>query len=160
MGLIKEFKEFAVRGSVLDMAIGIIIGGAFSLIVRSLIDDIVMPIIGLAGKAEFQNLYFGLTENVRVGVTNYENANNGAPMPLDEARDLGPVFAYGNFITILINFIILAFIVFLMVKLVNQAKKRFEEEKMAEPAKAPAADVVLLGGIRDLLRQQQTLNQD
>lgn len=154
MGLIKEFKEFAVRGNVIDMAIGIIIGGAFGLIVKSLIDDVVMPVIGLAGKAEFQNYYIGLTENVREGVDNYASANNGAPMPLDEARDLGPVLAYGNFITIAINFLILAFIVFLMVKVVNQAKKRFEEEKMAEPAKAPAADVVLLGEIRDLLKQQ------
>ena len=154
MGLIKEFKEFAVRGNVLDMAIGIIIGGAFGLIVKSLIDDVVMPIIGLAGKAEFQNFYFGLTENVRDGVQAYQDANNGAPMPLNQARDLGPVLAYGNFITIAINFVILAFIVFLMVKVINQAKKRFEEEKKAEPAKAPAADVVLLGEIRDLLKQQ------
>lgn len=154
MGLIKEFKEFAVRGSVMDMAIGIIIGGAFSVIIRSVIDDLVMPIVGIAGKAEFQNFYLGLTENVRVGVQNYENANNGAPMPLDDARALGPVLAWGNFISVAINFLILAFVIFIMVKLVNTAKKRFEEEKKAEPAKAPAADVVLLGEIRDLLRAQ------
>ena len=76
-------------------------------------------------------------------------------MPLADARSLGPVLAYGNFITIAINFAILAFVIFLMAKAINQAKKKFEDEKMAEPAKAPAADVVLLGEIRDLLKQQQ-----
>ncbi|MFG0312809.1 MAG: MscL family protein, partial [Phycisphaerales bacterium] len=100
MGLIKEFKEFAVRGNVMDMAIGIIIGGAFSVIIRSVIDDLVMPIVGIAGKADFQNFYLGLTENVRVGVQDYESANNGAPMPLEEARALGPVLAWGNFISV------------------------------------------------------------
>lgn len=156
MGMIKEFKEFAVRGNVLDMAIGIIIGGAFGLIVKSLIDDIVMPVVGLAGKAEFQNFYVGLTETVREGVRAYAESHGGAPMPLAEARDLGPVLAYGNFFTIAINFVILAFVIFMMAKTINRAKKQFEDEKKAEPAKAPAADVVLLGEIRDLLKQQQT----
>lgn len=155
MGMIKEFKEFAVRGNVLDMAIGIIIGGAFGLIVKSLIDDIVMPIVGLTGRAEFQNFYVGLTDTVRAGVQRYADEHGGAPMPLADARALGPVLAYGNFITIAINFAILAFVIFLMAKAINQAKKKFEDEKMAEPAKAPAADVVLLGEIRDLLKQQQ-----
>src|SRR6056297_1097604 len=98
MGFIQEFKEFAVRGNVMDMAIGIIIGGAFSLIIRSVIDDLVMPVVGLAGKAEFQNYYIGLTENVRQGMNTFEVANNGAPMPLEQARTLGPVLAWGNFI--------------------------------------------------------------
>lgn len=154
MGFIKEFKEFAVRGNVMDMAIGIIIGGAFGLIIRSVIDDLVMPIVGLAGKAEFQNYYIGLSNNVRKGMDAYQMDNNGAPLPLEQARALGPVLAWGNFITVAINFLILAMVIFVMVKLINTAKKRFEEEKKAEPANAPAADVVLLGEIRDLLRDR------
>jgi large conductance mechanosensitive channel len=136
------------------MAIGIIIGGAFGLIVRSMIDDLVMPIVGLTGKAEFQNFYLGLTDAVREGAASYAAEHNGAPLPLEEARALGPVLAYGNFITVAINFLILAIVIFFMVKAINQAKKQFEEEKKAEPSKAPAADVVLLGEIRDLLKQQ------
>ena len=154
MGFVKEFKEFAVRGNVLDMAIGIIIGGAFGLIVKSIIDDLIMPIVGLTGKAEFQNFYVGLTDTVRDGMAAYAAANDGAPMPLSDARALGPVLAYGNFITVAINFLILALVIFVMAKAINRAKKRFEEEKKAAPEKAPAADVVLLGEIRDLLKQQ------
>lgn len=153
MGFIKEFKQFAVKGNVMDMAIGIIIGGAFGLIIKSVIDDLVMPIVGLAGKAEFQNFYYGLTENVRQGVDAYQAANEGAPMPLADARALGPVFAYGNFITILINFMILAFVIFMMVKMMNKAKANFEKEEAAAPPPAPAADIVLLSEIRDLLKK-------
>lgn len=156
MGFIKEFREFAVKGNVMDMAVGIIIGGAFGLIIKSVIDDLVMPVVGLAGNAEFQNFYFGLTTNVREAVEAYQAANAGAPMPLSDARALGPVFAYGNFITVFINFLILAFVIFTMVKMMNNARKKFEKEKEAKPAApaAPAADVVLLTEIRDLLQKQ------
>jgi large conductance mechanosensitive channel len=140
MGMIKEFKEFALKGNMVDMAVGIIIGGAFGIIVKSLIDDVIMPLVGaVIGNVDFSNLYIPLAESVERG------------LPLDEARAQGPVFAYGNFISILINFLILAFVIFIMVKMMNKAKKRFEEEKVAAPAPPAPADVVLLTEIRDLL---------
>tara|TARA_R110002072_G_scaffold42064_19_gene118418 strand:- start:2995 stop:3453 length:459 start_codon:yes stop_codon:yes gene_type:complete len=151
--MIKEFKEFAVKGNVMDMAIGIIIGGAFGLIIKSAIDDLIMPLVGIAGKADFTNLYIGLTQNVREGVDAFQAANEGAPMPLDEARALGPVLAWGNFITIAFNFLILAFLIFMMVKMINKAKASFEFEEAAAPPKAPAADILLLTEIRDLLKK-------
>jgi len=152
MGFIKEFKEFAIKGNVMDMAIGIIIGGAFGLIIKSAIADLIMPIVGIAGDADFTNMYIGLTEKARVGIDAYAEANGGV-MPLEEARALGPIFAWGNFATILINFLILAFVIFLMVKAMNKAKANFEKEEAAAPPKAPAADIVLLGEIRDLLKK-------
>jgi len=152
MGFIKEFKEFAIKGNVMDMAIGIIIGGAFGLIIKSAIADLIMPIVGIAGDADFTNMYIGLTEKARVGIDAYAEANGGV-MPLEEARALGPIFAWGNFATILINFLILAFVIFLMVKAMNKAKANFEKEEAAAPPKAPAADIVLLGEIRDLLQK-------
>lgn len=154
MGFVKEFKEFAVKGNVMDMAIGIIIGGAFGLIIKSAISDLVMPVIGIFGKADFANLYVGLTENVRQGVDAYQAANDGAPMPLADAQALGPVFAWGNFLTVAINFMILALVIFIMVKMINKAKANFEKQEAAAPPPAPAADVVLLGEIRDLLKKQ------
>ena len=154
MGFIKEFREFAVKGNVMDMAVGIIIGGAFGLIIKSVIGDLVMPIVGIVFKADFANLYVGLTETVREGVDAYQAANGGAPMPLADAQALGPVFAWGNFLTVLINFIILAFVIFMIVKAMNTARAKFEKEKEAAPPPAPAADVVLLGEIRDLLQQK------
>jgi large conductance mechanosensitive channel len=150
MGFIKEFKDFAVKGNVMDMAIGIIIGGAFGLIIKSAIADLIMPIVGIAGDADFTNMYIGLTETVRTGVEAY--AGEGV-MPLAEARDLGPVFAWGNFVTVFINFMILALVIFMMVKMMNKAKANFEKEEAAAPPPAPAADVVLLGEIRDLLKK-------
>lgn len=154
MGFVKEFREFAIKGNAMDMAVGIIIGGAFGLIIKSVIDDLVMPIVGIAGKADFSNLYFGLTGKVRAGVDSYSTAHEGAVMPLTDARALGPVFAWGNFATVFINFMILAFVIFMIVKMMNKAKAKFEKEQEAAPPPAPGADVVLLGEIRDLLRQQ------
>ncbi len=143
MGMIKEFKEFALKGNMVDMAVGIIIGGAFGIIVKSLIDDVIMPLVGaVIGNVDFSNLYIPLAESVERG------------LPLDEARAQGPVFAYGNFISILINFLILAFVIFIMVKMMNKAKKRFEEEKVAAPTPPAPADVVLLTEIRDLLAKK------
>lgn len=152
MGLIKEFREFAVKGNMMDMAVGIIIGGAFGILVRSMVDDLIMPIASIPGKADFANYYIGLTEKVRQA-----NADTGVPLPLDEARELGPVFAYGNFITVLLNFVIMAFAVFLIVKAMNTARRHFEEEKKVEAAAPPVppAEVQLLTEIRDELRSKR-----
>lgn len=140
--MIKEFKEFAIKGNMVDMAVGIIIGGAFGLIIKSLIADVIMPLVGsVIGDVDFTNMYIPLSEGVAKGLS------------LDEARAEGAVFAYGNFITVLFNFLILAFVIFIMVKMINNAKKKFEKEQAAAPAKAPAADIVLLGEIRDLLKK-------
>lgn len=155
MGLVKEFREFALRGNVVDMAVGIIIGAAFGGIVKALIDDVIMPIVGIFGNADFTNWYFPLTERVYDATKAFADANGGAVMPLVEARKLGPVLAYGSFTTVLINFLILAFAIFMMIKLMNTAKKRFEKEQAAAPA-APAPtpeDVLLLREIRDSLKK-------
>jgi large conductance mechanosensitive channel len=139
--MLKEFQEFISKGNVMDLAVGVIIGAAFSKIVTSLVEDIVMPIIGALGSADFSNYFFGLSSNV--------HATN-----LADARKEGPVFAYGNFVTAVINFLILAFIIFLMVKGVNNLRRRLEAEKPAPPAAPPPADVALLTEIRDLLARK------
>ena len=140
MGMMQEFKEFAVKGSVIDLAVGVIIGGAFGKIVDSMVGDLIMPVIGaVVGKIDFSNLYLILG-----------SVPPGTVMTLDALKKAGvPVFAYGNFITVAVNFAILAFIIFLMIKQVNRMKK-------AEPAAAPAApaeDIVLLREIRDSLKR-------
>ena len=149
MGMIKEFKEFAVKGNMVDMAVGIIIGGAFGLIIKSLIADVIMPLVGVVtgGDVDFSNIYIPLSDAVKQA----KEANPG--LPLADARELGSVLAMGNFITILINFLILAFVIFIMVKMMNNAKKKFEKEQEAAPPAAPAADIVLLEEIRDLLKK-------
>ncbi|MDW6024054.1 large conductance mechanosensitive channel protein MscL [Mesorhizobium sp. BAC0120] len=141
--MLKEFQEFIAKGNVMDLAVGIIIGGAFGLIVNSLVNDIVMPIVGaIFGGFDFSNYFLPLSHNV--------NATS-----LAEARKQGAVFAYGNFITVVINFLILAFIIFLMVKAVNTLRRQIEREKPAEkPAAAPPEDVRLLTEIRDLLARK------
>ena len=108
----KEFKEFAVKGNAIDLAIGVIIGAAFGKIVTSVVEDLLMPPIGrIAGNLDFSNLYVPLSDKITPGLS------------LADARKLGPVFAYGNFITISINFLIVAFCVFLLVKGINSLKK-------------------------------------
>lgn len=136
MGIVQEFKEFAVKGNMVDLAIGVIIGGAFGQIVTSLVNDIIMPVIGvIAGGADFSNLFVQLA---------------GAPAAtLDAAREAGATLAYGNFITVVINFLIIAWVLFLVIKGMN-AMKRAEEE--AAPA-APPRNEVLLEEIRDLLKK-------
>ena len=139
MSFMSEFKEFAVKGNVMDLAVGVIIGAAFGKIVDSVVNDLVMPVIGrVLGKVDFTNLFIPLSE-----------VPPGIPQTLDALKKAGvPVFAYGNFLTILLNFVILAFIIFLMVKQMNKLKK-------AAPPPAPAAppeDVVLLREIRDALK--------
>lgn len=139
--MLKEFKEFALRGNVMDLAVGVIIGGAFGTIVNSIVNDMIMPLVGIAFSADFSNLYLPLAKEV-------EAAKDATPnLSLEEARKVGPVLAWGNFITVVLNFIILAFIIFLMVKAINSLKK-----KETPAAAEPAADVKLLTEIRDLLK--------
>ena len=141
--MLNEFKAFIARGNVMDLAVGVIIGGAFGGIVKSLVDDIIMPIVGaIFGGFDFSNYFIGLSSAVN------------APT-LAAARAQGAVFAYGNFITVVINVMILAWIIFLMVKGVNTLRKQVErnEEKAAEAA-PPPADVALLTEIRDLLAKR------
>jgi large conductance mechanosensitive channel len=137
----KEFREFAVKGNVVDLAVGVIIGAAFGKIVDSLVADIIMPIVGLVfGKLDFSNLYVVLG-TVPAGV-----ANN-----LADLKKAGvAVLAYGNFITIAVNFLILAFIIFMMVKQVNKLRKK---EEAAPAVAAPPEDIALLREIRDSLKR-------
>ena len=140
--MIKEFQEFIAKGNVMDLAVGVIIGGAFGLIVGSLVDDIIMPIVGaIFGGFDFSNYFLPLSSEVT------------APS-LVEAKKQGAVFAYGNFITVVINFLILAWIIFLMVKAVNNMRRRLEREKEAAQAAPPPPDVALLTEIRDLLARR------
>lgn len=140
MGMMQEFKEFAVKGNVIDLAVGVIIGGAFGKIVGSLVDDVIMPIVGAVfGNLDFSSLYVTLGK-----------VPEGTAPTLAALKEAGvPTLAYGNFITVAINFIILAFIIFMMVKQVNRLKR---ETPPAAPA-APPEDVVLLREIRDSLRK-------
>jgi large conductance mechanosensitive channel len=142
MGMMQEFKEFAVKGNVIDLAVGVIIGGAFGKIVGSLVDDVIMPIIGsVFGKLDFSNLFITLGA-----------VPDGTARTLAAMKEAGvPVLAYGNFISVGINFLILAFVIFLMVKQINRLKR---EEPAAPPAPpAPTEDVLLLREIRDSLRK-------
>ncbi len=148
MGLIKEFREFALKGNVLDLAVGVIIGGAFGGIVNSLIKDIIMPVVAIPGNVDWTNRYIGLTSDVRKAIEANPN------MTLDAARAIGPTLAYGSFVTILINFIILAFCIFIVVKAFNTARKRFEAEQPAPPPPGPTMDQKLLTEIRDLLAKR------
>jgi len=143
MSVLKEFREFAVKGNVIDLAVGVIIGGAFGKIVDSLVADLIMPLVGMVfGKLDFSNLYVVLG-TVPPGVTN----------TLAELKKAGvPVLAYGNFITIAVNFIILAFVIFMMVKQVNRLRNT--EAAAPEAPAAPPEDVVLLREIRDSLNRR------
>ena len=137
MSIVSEFKEFAMKGNVMDLAVGVIIGGAFGKIVDSIVSDLIMPLIGrVTGGLDFSNYYIGLN-------------GQAVGLPLAEAKKAGAVFAYGNFITVLIYFIILAFIIFIMIKQMNRLKKE------APPAASPATpeDVLLLRQIRDSLKK-------
>ncbi len=142
MGMMQEFKEFAVKGNVIDLAVGVIIGGAFGKIVGSMVDDLIMPLVGAVfGNMDFSNLFVVLGD-----------APEGTAHTLAAMKEAGvPVLAYGNFLSVAINFLILAFVIFLMVKQINRMKR----EAPAEP-QAPAAtpeDVVLLREIRDSLKK-------
>ena len=142
MGMMQEFREFAVKGNVIDLAVGVIIGGAFGKIVDSVVSDLIMPVVGLVfGKLDFSNLFLVLG-----------TVPEGTVRTLDGLRKAGvPVLAYGSFITVAVNFLILAFIIFLMIKQINRLKR----SAPAAPAAAPATpeDIVLLREIRDSLNR-------
>jgi large conductance mechanosensitive channel len=139
--MLKEFQEFISKGNVMDLAVGVIIGAAFGKIVDSLVNDVIMPIVGaIFGGLDFNNYFLPLSSAVT------------APS-LDAAKAQGAVLAYGSFITVVLNFIILAWIIFLMVKAVNNMRRRVIAEKPVAPA-APPADVALLTEIRDLLAKK------
>jgi large conductance mechanosensitive channel len=138
--MLKEFKEFAVKGNMVDLAVGVIIGGAFGKIVSSLVEDLIMPLLGkLTGGLDFSNYYLPLSDKIPAGA------------PLAEAKKVGAVFAYGNFITVSLQFLIVAWAIFILIKAINRLR--------AEPPPAPAtpaeppADVQLLTEIRDLLKK-------
>lgn len=142
MSFTKEFREFAVRGNVMDLAIGVIIGAAFGKIVESVVGDIIMPVIGLFFKADFTNVYLPLSDKITPGMT------------LAQARAAGPVLAWGNFVTVVLNFVILAFVIFMMVKGLNSLRreKAAAEAEPAKPAKpTPSVSEKLLEEIRDAL---------
>jgi large conductance mechanosensitive channel len=143
MGMMKEFREFAIKGNVIDLAVGVIIGGAFGKIVDSLVKDIIMPVVGLVfGKLDFSNLFvvLGPLPANYAGGMNYQDLTKAGV----------PLFAYGNFITVAVNFLILAFIIFLMVQQINRIKRQAPPPPPAAPA-PPTEEVVLLREIRDAL---------
>ena len=136
MSIMSEFKEFAVKGNVIDLAVGVIIGAAFGKIVDSVVNDLIMPLVSrVTGGLDFSSYYIGLN-------------GQAAGLPLAEAKKAGAVFAYGNFITVMFYFVILAFIIFMMIKQIN----RLKSEASAAPAATPE-DVLLLREIRDSLRK-------
>jgi large conductance mechanosensitive channel len=146
MGMLKEFRDFAVKGNVIDLAVGVIIGGAFGKIVDSLVKDIIMPIVGkIFGGFNFTEKFIVLAAPAKPveGAATYESLTKAG----------ANLFAYGNFITILINFIILAFIIFWMVKAMNKAKGNVDTDAAAAPPPPTPEDVLLLREIRDSLKK-------
>ena len=140
MSFIQEFKSFALKGNVMDLAVGVIIGAAFGKIVDSLVADLIMPFVSLVfGGLDFANYYLPL-------------AGQAANLPLAEAKKLGAVFAYGSFLTVALNFIILAFVIFVMVRQINRLKASESAPAAPQAAPTPPEDVLLLREIRDSLK--------
>ena len=139
MGFAKEFREFAVRGNVIDLAVGVIIGGAFSKIVDSIVTDLIMPLVGVFFKADFSNLYIPLAPGIKEGLT------------LEDAKAAGPVFAWGHFLTVVLNFLILAFVIFWLVKAINALRRKHAQKELHTPP-APTVTEKLLEEIRDVLK--------
>jgi large conductance mechanosensitive channel len=140
--MLKEFREFAMRGNVVDLAIGIIIGAAFGAIVNSLVGDVIMPVVGaVTGGLDFSNYFLPLSGKVTA-------------VALADAKKQGAVLAWGNFLTLTLNFIIIAWVMFMVVKVMNRLRKQQAAEPEAPPA--PSAQEVLLTEIRDLLKQQKS----
>lgn len=144
MGMVQEFKDFAIKGNVIDLAVGVIIGGAFGKIVDSIVSDLIMPIVGAAfGKLDFSNLFLVLG-----------SIPPGTASTLDALKKAGvPVFAYGSFVTVAVNFAILAAIIFLMVKQINRLKREAPVQEPAPVVIATPEDVMLLREIRDSLKK-------
>ena len=170
MGLIKEFREFALKGNMIDLAVGVIIGAAIGGLVNSLVSDIIMPPVGkLVGNLDFSNLYVSLSDKVdaantelaRKVATTQPGSGEGmlsafdtaTRLPLADARKLGPVLAYGNFITLLINFLIVALCIFAMIKAMNTLRRK--EAAAPAPPPGPTPEQKLFTEIRDILRQQR-----
>ena len=143
MGMAQEFREFAVKVNVIDLAVGVIIGGAFGKIVDSVVADLIMPVVGLVfGKLDFSNMFIALG-----------TVPEGTAMTLEAVKKTGvPIFAYGSFITVAVNFFILAFIIFMMIKQINRLKREAPAPAPAAPAPEPE-DIVLLREIRDSLKR-------
>lgn len=141
MGFMTEFREFAVKGNVMDLAVGVIIGGAFGKIVDSVVNDLIMPVVGrIFGGLDFNDYFIPLSGQTAT--------------TLIEAKKAGAVFAYGSFVTVALNFVILAFIIFLMVKQMNRLRREATPPAAAPPAPPPTPeDVLLLREIRDALRK-------
>jgi len=136
--MLEEFKKFALRGNVLDLAVGVIIGVAFNNIVQSLVGDIIMPIIGaITGGLDFSNYFIPMSKSVTAG-------------NLADAKKQGAVLAWGSFLTLTLNFLIIAFVLFIVIRLMNQLKR--QKEASADPPK-PTREVELLTEIRDLLKK-------
>lgn len=152
MGVLKEFKEFAIKGNLIDMAVGVVIGTAFGRVVSAFIEGMIMPLIGkVMNNVDFNNLYLGLSDAVNSAKT------TNPTLTLEEAKKLGPVISYGTFITVVIDFIIIAFTVFVVIKTINKMKRKQEE--------APAEVVVskeeqLLSEMRDLLKIISSKNEN
>lgn len=145
MGMLQEFKTFAIKGNVIDLAVGVIIGGAFGKITESLVRDVIMPVVGLVvGNLDFSNLFVVLG-----------TVPAGVPRTLADLTKAGvPVFAYGNFITVFVNFLILAFVIFVMIRQINRLKARHEATPPPPaPPAPPSEDVLLLREIRDSLKK-------
>ena len=145
MGIVSEFKEFAVKGNALDLAVGVIIGGAFGKIVDSIVADLIMPLVSaLIGNLDFSNLFVVLGKNP-----------NNLTVLADIKKAGIPVFAYGSLITVLVNFLLLAFVIFMLVKQINRLRGEPAPEPVAEAAPAPeeTAEVALLREIRDALKK-------
>ncbi len=153
MSMLKEFRDFAVKGNVVDLAVAVIIGGAFGKIVDSLVKDLIMPVVGaIFGGLDFSNHF------IQLGAIKPDQATkigHAAPYSYKELSDAGvAVFGYGSFITVLLNFIILAFIIFWMVKLITRAKVKPKLDAAAPPPPPPPEDVLLLREIRDELKKK------
>ena len=144
MSLLKEFREFAVKGNVVDLAVGVIIGAAFGKIVDSLVKDVVMPVVGLVvGRLDFSSQFLVLG-----------SVPEGVPRTLADLSKAGvPVLAWGSFLTVLVNFVILAFVIFVMVRQINRVRRAHEASPAPAAPAAPAEDIVLLREIRDSLRK-------
>jgi large conductance mechanosensitive channel len=144
MAILQEFREFAIKGNVVDLAVGVIIGGAFGKIVDSLVNDVVMPLVSrMVGRLDFSSKFWVLGD-----------IPAGTAMTLDALKKAGvPVFAWGNFVTVAVNFLILAFVIFIMVKQINRLRRRGAGPEAAQEPAPPPEDVVLLREIRDALKK-------
>ena len=144
-----EFKTFIMRGNVVDLAVGVIIGAAFGKIVTALVNDIIMPVVGkIVGNVDFTNLYLPLSDKVTQAQADFATKNPGGHLPLADAQKAGAVLAWGDFVTVTLDFLIVAFCIFLLVKGINALVKK------QEAAPAPTNEEKLLTEIRDLLKSK------